>query len=97
LVGVFWTAAAVAAAAALQAVDGVALKVLVDRWAAASGDARALAFEGALAVRQIEIGLASLFSIVFALAVLAFSVSTFFSRRFANSLGTAGLIGGQGP
>src|SRR5687768_1212063 len=59
-VGLVGAAATLAAAAALQAVDGVALKMMVDRWAASSGDARPLAFEAALAVRQIEIGLASL-------------------------------------
>ena len=51
-IGVVGTAASVAAAAALRAVDGVALKVMVDRWAQASGDARMRAFEGAFAVRQ---------------------------------------------
>src|SRR3954453_9883396 len=48
------TAVIIAAAAALQAVDGVALKVMVDRWATATGDARQLTFEAAFAVRQIE-------------------------------------------
>ena len=91
-IGVFWAASAVAAAAALQAVDGVALKVMVDRWAAAWGTRQSTT----LAVRQIEVGFASLFSIVFALAVLAFSMSIFLSGRFVNSLGTLGLIGGAG-
>src|SRR5436190_5455157 len=59
-IGVVGTAASVATAAALQAVDGVALKMMVNRWMQASGEARARAFEGAFAVRQIEIGLASL-------------------------------------
>ena len=39
--------AAIAAAAALQAEDGVALKVMVDRWAAAIGENRGLAYEAA--------------------------------------------------
>ena len=47
-IGVAGTAASVAAAAALQAVDGVALKTMVNRWAEATGEARALAFEGTL-------------------------------------------------
>lgn len=50
-IGATGTAAIIAGAAALQAVDGIALKVMVDRWAASSGEARALAFEGAFAVR----------------------------------------------
>jgi hypothetical protein len=59
----------VAGATALEAVNGVAVKVMVDRWAAASGDAYLRAFEAAFAVRQIEVGLAPLLSIVFGLAV----------------------------
>jgi hypothetical protein len=46
------TVAGVAVAAALQAVDGIALKVTVDRWAAATGDVRAVVYEAALAVRH---------------------------------------------
>src|SRR5690348_3654202 len=54
-VGVAGTAASIATAAALQAVDGVALKAAVDRWAGATGEARARAFEAAFAVRQVEV------------------------------------------
>ena len=54
-IGIVGTAASVAAAAGLQAVDGVALRMMVTRWAQASDDARARAFEGAFAVRQVEI------------------------------------------
>ncbi|WP_157033671.1 hypothetical protein [Belnapia moabensis] len=50
--------ASIAVAAMLQAVDGVALKAMVDRWVAADGEARLAAYEAAFAVRQIEIGLA---------------------------------------
>jgi hypothetical protein len=95
-IGAFGAAAGVATAAALQAVDGVALKVMVDRWAGATGDARALAFEGALAVRQIEVGLASLLSVLFGLTMLAFSVALLFSRRFGAWLGWLGVVGGSG-
>lgn len=72
----------------------MALKLAVDRWSQAEDGARALAFEGALAVRHIEIGLASLFSVIFSLAVLAFGVSICFSRRFASWLGWVGVVGG---
>ncbi len=95
-IGVLGTTASVAAAAALQAVDGVALKVMVDRWAQATGEARAHAFEGAFAVRQIEIGLASLLSVLFGLTTSAFGISLFLSRRFPNWLGWLGLVGGLG-
>src|SRR5262249_38474143 len=68
-IGVAGASASVATAAALQAVDGVALKRMVDRWMQASGPARLYAFEGAVAVRQVEIGMASLLSVVFGLTV----------------------------
>jgi len=95
-IGVVGTAASVATAAALQAVDGVALKVMVNRWMQASGEARARAFEGAFAVRQIEIGLASLLSVLFGLTVLAFGISMLLTRRFPTWLGWLGLLGGLG-
>jgi hypothetical protein len=95
-VGVIGTAAFVAGGAALQAVDGVALKVMVDRWAAATGQAQERAFEAAFAVRQVEIGLASLFSIVAGLTLLAFGVALSRSSRYAAWLGGLGLLSGLG-
>jgi len=95
-IGVVGTAASVATAAALQAVDGVALKVMVNRWMQASGEARARAFEGAFAVRQVEVGLASLLSVLFGLTVLAFGISMLLTRRFPTWLGWLGLLGGLG-
>jgi hypothetical protein len=50
-------AAGLATAALLQAVDGVALKATVDLWSGA-GEDRSSLFAAALAVRQVEIGLA---------------------------------------
>jgi hypothetical protein len=94
--GIAGTAASVATAAVLQAVDGVALKVMVDRWAGASGEARVRAFESAFAVRQIEIGLASLLSVLFGLTISAFGVSMLPGRRFPAWLGWLGLLGGLG-
>ena len=95
-IGLAGTAASVAAAAALQAVDGVAVKVMVDRWAAAAGDARLRAFEGAFAVRQIEVGMASLLSVAFGLTLSAFGISLVLSRRFPGWLGGLALLGGLG-
>ncbi len=71
-VGVGGAAISVATGAALQAVDGVALKVMVDRWATATGTDQVTIFEAAFAVRQIEVGLASLMSLVFGLTVAVF-------------------------
>lgn len=95
-IGVVATAASLAAAAALQAVDGVALKMMVDRWARATGDDRARAFEGAFAVRQIEIGMASLLSILFGLTIAVFGIAMLRSRRFPAWLGWVGLLGALG-
>ena len=95
-IGVLGTAASVAAAAALQAADGVALKVMVDRWAQASGPDQLRSFEGALAVRQIEIGLASLLSLLFGLTLCAFAVALLCSRAFPKWLGWLGLVSGLG-
>ncbi len=95
-IGVAGTAASVATAAALQAVDGVALKVMVDRWAHAGSEVRALAFEGAFAVRQIEVGMASLLSVIFGLTITAFAIAMLKSRRFPIWLGTFGLLGALG-
>ena len=47
-----------ALAAALQAVDGIALKSMVDAWAAAPASEKRVVFHAAFAVRQLEIGLA---------------------------------------
>lgn len=93
-VGLAGAAVTVAVAAALQAVDGVALKVMVDRWAAATGEERALALEAAFAVRQIEIGLVSLLSISFGLTAVVFSVALLLSVRYPPWLGAIGLLGG---
>jgi hypothetical protein len=95
-IGLIGTAAAIAVAAALQAVDGVALKVIVDRWAIATGDTRAIVFEAAFSVRQIEIGLASLFSILTGFTLFAFGLAILFSARYPIWLGWIGLLNGLG-
>ena len=84
------------AVAALQAVDGVALKALVDRWAAATGEARPLAFEAAYAVRQVEIGLAALLSLLGGLTLIAFGLAVLGSARYPAWLGALGLLDGLG-
>ncbi len=85
--------ASVATAAALQAVDGIALKFMVDRWAMSSPPQRALVFEAAVGVRQIELGLASLMSITFGLTVLAFGVALAFSS-YPRWLGWTAVVSG---
>ncbi|HZN24291.1 MAG TPA: hypothetical protein VFB75_08680 [Burkholderiales bacterium] len=84
-----------AAAAALQAVDGVALKALVDRWHTAPLEARAPIFEAAFAVRQIEIGLASVATIFFGVGVVLYGVAILFDVYAPNWVGVFGAMSGS--
>jgi len=59
----------------LQAVDGVALKVMVDKWAASASTEKPIFLQSAFAVRQIEIGLASMTSIFFGVTVSLYGVA----------------------
>ena len=83
-------------AAALQAVDGVALKATVDRWAAAEGEVRPLVYEAAHALRWIEIGLASFLSVLSGLTLIAFGLATLVSARYPAWLGAVGVVVGLG-
>ena len=67
-------AAAVAVTATLQAVDGVALKAMVDLWAHSSDADRPALFASAQAVRQIEIGLDGVFTLTLAATAAAFGM-----------------------
>jgi hypothetical protein len=93
-IGMAGAVASVALAAALQAVDGVALKSTVDRWAAAEEAARPLAFEAALALRQVEIGLAGVLSILSGLTLAAFGLAILRSAHYPAWLGAVGLLDG---
>jgi hypothetical protein len=94
--GLAGAVAALAVYAALQAVDGVANHVMVHRWAAASEDGRALVYEAAFAVRQIEVGLTSLFSLVLGATLIVFSLAMLLSARYPTWLGAIGVLGGLG-
>lgn len=78
----------------LQAVDGVALKMMVDHWASAAGAEREVAFHAALAVRFIEIGLASISSLLFGLAVTAYGVGFIGKRSLPVWSGVLAVIAG---
>jgi hypothetical protein len=88
--------ALIAIAAALQAIDGVALKRVVDHWAAATAEQKSAAFEAAFAVRQIEIGLAGFLSLVTGLAIVAFGLALYLSPNglqwFAFAAAANGVI-----
>jgi hypothetical protein len=88
------TVASVSLAGALQAVDGIALKFMVDRWSASAEGARTAAFEAAFAVRQIEIGLATLMGAFFGLTVLLYGIALVLSPIAPSWLGAFGALAG---
>ncbi len=86
--------AGVALSAALQAVDGIALKNMVDAWAAAADSAKPELFYAAFAVRQVEIGLASMLSLVLGLTVTLYGIALRADPRFGALLGWLAMAGG---
>ena len=86
--------ALIAIASALQAVDGVALKRMVDRWASAGPELKPCVFEAAFAVRQIEIGLAGFLSFITGLAITAFGLAIYFSPKDPRWFAWAALANG---
>ena len=92
--GAVGAAASLALAGALQAVDGVALKAMVNAWAAAPERDQATLFQAAFAVRQIEIGLASIFSLLGGLTFSIYGVALLIDARFPKWLGVLAHVGG---
>jgi hypothetical protein len=86
--------AGLAVAAALQAVDGVALKKMVDAWAAASAAQKDGAFHAAFAVRQIEVGLASMMSLILGMTVVIYGIALLEGRLYPKWVGGLALLGG---
>ena len=73
--------------AVLQAVDGVALKAIVDMWAHASAADRSALF----AAVQVEIGMDAVFSLGLAMTTLAFAVVLWEARRAGRVLAGVSL------
>jgi hypothetical protein len=92
--GAAGTIAGIAAAAALQAVDGVALKVMVDSWAAAPDSAKSIFLQSAFGVRQIEVGLASMTSLLFGLAVSIYGLAQWLDGCFPRWIGGLAIFAG---
>ncbi len=97
--GLAWIAAAgaiasLAVAAATQAVDGIALKNMVDAWAAAAEPDRTTLFYAAYGVRQIEVGLASITSLLFGITMCVYGAALISDQRFGKWLGWLPIIGG---
>jgi hypothetical protein len=86
--------ASVAVAAVLQAVDGIALKALVDHWAQAAGPQQAVAFGAAESVRWLEIGINSLFRLLQGTTLVVVGLALVLSDRFPRWLGWLGIICG---
>ena len=86
--------ASLAVTAALQAVDGIALKVMVDAWAVAPASQKEGAFHAAFAVRQMEIGLASMLSLFFGLTVTAYGVALLIDHTYPKWMGGLAIAGG---
>ena len=86
--------ASLAVAAALQAVDGIALKSMVNAWAAAPPRQKDAAFHAAFGVRQIEVGLASVAGLVFGLTVSLFGIVLLDDRTYPRWVSVLALAGG---
>ena len=88
--------ASLATAAALQAVDGIALKAVVDAWSMAEDGAKQSLFDVAFAVRQIEIGFAAMVGGLLGMTILLGSAALYSAGRFTRWLPAIGIVGGLG-
>jgi hypothetical protein len=86
--------ASLAVTSVLQAVDGIALKVMVDTWAMAPASQKEIALHAAFAVRQVEIGLASTVSFLFGLTVIVYGVALLVDHTYPKWLGGLAIVGG---
>lgn len=86
--------ASLAVATALQAVDGIALKFMVDAWAAAPASQKEIAFYAAFAVRQVEIGLASMLSLLFGLTATIYGGALLVDGGYPKWVSGLAVIGG---
>jgi hypothetical protein len=86
--------ASLAIAAALQAVDGVALKTMVDAWVSAPVATKEIVLQGAFAVRQIEVGLASMLGLLLGVTVTLFGIALVTGLTYPRWLGWLAIVGG---
>ena len=82
VLGMMGAVACTALAGALQAVDGIALKAMVNSWAAAHEPEKAMLFQPACGVRQIEIGFASITGLLSGLTLTIYGIAFLIDRRF---------------
>lgn len=88
------TGTSLALAAALQAVDGVALKQMVDLWAAADPPEKDALLAAATAVRAVEIGFAAMFGMVLGLSLALLGLVLMRFPVGKPILGTLGVVAG---
>lgn len=86
--------ASLGVAAVLQAVDGIALKAMVDAWATAPTAQKEVTFQAALTVRQIEIGLASMGNLVFGLTAICYGMALLVDDTYSKWMGGLAIGGG---
>jgi hypothetical protein len=94
ILGEIGAIAGLAVAAALQAVDGIALKSMVNAWSNAPEPKKEMLFYAAFAVRQIEIGLASIMSLLLGFTVAIYGRALLIDRSFPQWLGYLAIVGG---
>ena len=83
--------ASLAVAAVLQAVDGIALRAMVENWTAAQKES---AFQSALAVRQVKIGLASVLNLVLGATATLFGIALLDGLTYPRWIGGLAVVGG---
>jgi hypothetical protein len=86
--------ASMALAAALQAVDGIALRAMVQNWAIAAATQKDIAFQSAFAVRQLEIGLASVLSLLLGATATLYGVALLDGLTYPRWLGGLAIVSG---
>ncbi|HET9349579.1 MAG TPA: hypothetical protein VFO13_10600 [Arthrobacter sp.] len=93
-IGAVLAAAALALYAALQAVDGVALKRAVDAWAVAAGPEKSMRFATAEGIRWLEWGMRSYQSFVLGAALILAGLVIVLARGIPRGIGVLmGLSG----
>jgi hypothetical protein len=86
--------ASLGVAAVLQAVDGIALKAMIDAWAASPAAQKEVTFHAAFAVRQIEIGLASMGNLLFGATAICYGVALLADDTYPKWMGGLAIVGG---
>jgi Domain of unknown function (DUF4386) len=78
----------------LQAVDGIALKSMVDAWMSAPAAQKEIAFHAAFAVRQVEIGLATMASTLFGCTITVYGIALVVDRSLPKWMANCAIFGG---